>query len=243
MATVDLSRVLALLGKARAVQLERRFSLSVDYLFAAVEAARALQQPEDSFILACTNTRYACAIVVHADTADLQVAEQLTLTRKALSIFDSVAPVLRSHRVTGTLSLASMQPVEVAFAVAYSKILYETNLDGPDERLGVATLVYAHYLIIAESMLYTQAELLAELGERALEMPEFSRERLRARYDFAASALDFMAEPKGFSIEEGCMEAECGMIERVCVLKLTGREQRSLADAWKRLQRSGFLRK
>ena len=106
------------------------------------------------------------------------------------------------------------------------------------------------YMLAADVMLHAQTAFIIHAlrgGEglaAAEQMPQISMEQLQARYDFAASALDLIAEPRPV---ESCLSGEALLVATTRYMEERGHfsipPASNLVAAWQRLQRSGVLRR
>jgi hypothetical protein len=118
MATVDVSRIVALSNKADTLISRGHFARATEIYAEAVGAAQALQQP-DCIIMAHLQAAHANALLGHADTAGVPEARCVDLTRSAfLDLLPAAMASLERRLAAGTLLPGACRPHEVAWCAA-----------------------------------------------------------------------------------------------------------------------------
>jgi hypothetical protein len=119
MATVDVSRVVALTNKAVSLEGKGYWARAAEvYAEAAVTAAQTLHQP-DCVIVARLQASNAEALFLHAQTAGVTEARQAELTRSALlELLPPAMASLERRLAAGTLLAGACRPHEVAWSAA-----------------------------------------------------------------------------------------------------------------------------
>ena len=240
MAATDLAGVIVLAKKAWKAQTKGHCARAAECFGAAAEAACALHLPDDCLVLAYLKAFHADNLFSHSTSAGVTPADALLLSQKALSILDAVVPVLRSRKAAGTLMGAGRSATEQAFALAQAEIC--SKLTGSDVPALAALMFYETYLVAGIYMLESQLAVAKMLGTEQ-EMPHGS-ELVAGRYDFLASALDFIAEPRVYS--DRCLGPEASLFGLVrSIAGYDGAHQAfpNLLAAWERLLRSGVVKK
>jgi hypothetical protein len=226
MAPVDLSGVLALCRKAVHAQGKGHFARAAEQYSAAVDAARALQQPADCLVLACVQARQARCTMLHSQMASVQFAEMVSLMCTTVGIADEAATVLQRRRTAGTLMGAGLRATEQQFALAFSDILCPT-----DAAMNAPLQYVEAYILVASIFVIHSAAL-------------FSSEQRRARFDFAATALDLLlTHPVAIlaTLPNAVLPLASLVRSFKCEGLMASPDASGLAAAWQRLQRSGNL--
>ena len=234
---VDLSAVNAMVTKAVKADRSGSHARAAACYAAALEAASApAAAPADCLILAHLRVYQAYQLFLHSRTPGVPAAEELAAQRRVLALLEAAAPTLRNRCAAGTL-LAGRRPVEDAVAEHF---ITESCKSTPSPAW-LTMLWRDTYLLAADTLLQGQQAFVVNAGGRAaLAQPEMSNELMLARFSFAASALDLIAEP--FSTPYAS-SAE-GML--VCTMRVVAQRGPLVGDlgaAWERLQRSGALQR
>lgn len=257
MAAVDFSGVLELCKKAVVATKGGRWASAVDYYSRAAEAARALVLPADSLIHAHLGVQLAGVLGMQSQMAGVEPAAALPLALRELSVLEAVMPVLLRRRADCDISCAGRTAEEEAYACAFSEL--DLKIRGPvgpvasvQRKALTYTVFYLAYVTAAERLL--KAEFHLSHVEPAAFLPEVMLpfpERLCARYDFAASALDFVNELGQFfmdrSVEHSCYQQETLLVSavRACEALYASMKPAYITEkllaAWRRLQSSGVL--
>ncbi len=120
MATVDVSRVVALTNKAMTLTCRGHWARAAEIYAEAVTAAQALQQP-DCLIVADLQASSADALLAHAQTAGVPEARRVELVHSALlELLPAAMASLERRKATGTLLAGACRPYEVAWCAAKS---------------------------------------------------------------------------------------------------------------------------
>ena len=245
MADVDLSAVLALVTKAEEWSNSGYHARAAEYYSAAVDAARTLPQPPDSLMVACLQAHHALESFLHSCSEVLPRGspEKLRVLRVAMAIRDAVASTLQRRRAADTLFSAWASSAEAEFALAFDRLL-GGNCNN------VFLFVYDVFMQVAGGGLTMQSALwnytTPRNGLAAAEFPELAPTQQRARFDFAADALDLMTQATRLTV---LLPQESILVERVLEHECAGdfralapsSERIKLAQAWQRLLHSGML--
>jgi hypothetical protein len=242
----DYSNVLALCGKALKSFNTGGFARATAYYAEAFEAARALDPAADCMIVACLQSWYAYAMLVHADRSRMAPSEKVPVLLKLVSILDAAAAALQSRRAAGSLKSVGLRPAESAFALTFSQLQYKhAGVEKPPSAIvaeSAGLTIYTTYMKVAICIVQSQSEVVALLATSDVvglaQQPDVVF-NMRARYDFVASALDLIAEPR---TEAPSLSSEAQLVEYVDKAAKAGLlPTPSMDAAWQRLQRSGVI--
>ena len=243
----DYSNVLALSGKALKSFSTGGFGRAAAYYAEAFEAARALNAAADCVIVACLQSWYAYAMLVHGDKSGMVDSEKVPVLLKLVPVLDEAAAAVQSRRAAGSLKSAGLRPAESAFALTFSQLQFKhAGYEKPGSAVAESAGLIMHttYMRVATCTLMAQTKIVALLamsGPAALAQ-EPGMLNMGARYDFVASALDLIAEPRA---EAPGLHVEAELIDYIEEFASNGQLavlSPSTAAAWERLQRSGVIR-
>ena len=250
MATVDLSRVLTPCIKAMKLEHKRLSARAAEHYEAAVEATRELHQPADCLMTAWLKGRHAGVILDHSKLEYVKPEDRTALQRKAPANLDEVMTVLRSRLTAGVLCVEGRSVTEAAFARDVSKCY--CKLWGGEERAHATYLFYDSHQDVANYAMVTCGMLLLHDHDPALPGHDaaLALRQLKARYDFAGSALDLISQPS--LAQYALFVAEELLVENVLFIEKTVAETggdssmtqlfSGLLAAWRRFQQSSTLR-
>jgi hypothetical protein len=118
MATVDVSRVVALTVKAETLTCRGHWARAAETYAEAVAAAQALQQP-DCVIVAHLQASHADALLGHAETAGVPEARRVDLMRSAfLDLLPAAMASLERRKAAGTLMAGACRSYEAGYCAA-----------------------------------------------------------------------------------------------------------------------------
>jgi hypothetical protein len=118
MATVDVSRIVALANKAETLTSRGHWARAAEVYTEAVTTAQALQQP-DCIIVAELQASRADALLAHANTTGVPAARRVELTRCAfLELLPPAMASLERRMAAGTLLAGACRPYEMAWRAA-----------------------------------------------------------------------------------------------------------------------------
>ena len=207
MSSLDLSRVLSQCEKGLKAVYGGLYARAEQCFSAAVEEARAAQPPADDLVFATLLVYDADATSKHAKMPGVSPAEHAELLQRAVPLLVEATRALRSRAAAGSLMGEGLRAAEADFfsalTVIIHKLLVASHDSPPASSLAMLT-GYNAYMMAADCALWVAKERKTAMTG-SLSSPEFverfqSLEELRASVavavEFAASALDLMADPQ-----------------------------------------------
>jgi hypothetical protein len=252
MASVDVSRVVALANKAVTLECRGHCARAAEVYAEAVTAAQALHQP-DCVIVAYLQAARANPLLGHANTAGVPAARHVELMRMAfLDLLPAAMASLERRLAAGTLRAGACRPHEVAWYAA--KMAHDRSLAANVPNAAVyepsaaemsarsAHVGYEAYMITARIALHFCAVSADSYDAQTLNLPDATAAACSAFVASAFDTLQLRTGPASIS-EAGLVRNAQTLIDEQQRFGTTTPSNARILTTWRRLQSSGMLQR